>query len=108
MTYHVMRYEPREPSMNSAVKKRSVVLHGHKTSVSLEDDFWVALNDIAAEKGVSVPSLIEQIDAEQEHVNLSSALRVFVFRHYCNAWQKTRARTGERNEATNLAERQVS
>jgi len=108
MTDRVMRYESCEPSMNSAVKKRSVVLHGHRTSVSLEDDFWVALNDIAAEKGVSVPSLIEHVDSEQEHVNLSSALRVFVFRHYSNAWQETRVRTDERNLATNDTQRQVS
>ena len=94
--------------MHSAVKKRSVVLHGHKTSVSLEDDFWVALNDIAAEKGVSVPSLIEQVDAEHAHINLSSAVRVFVFRHYCNAWQEARARTGECDEATDDTERHVS
>ena len=72
-------------------KKRSLMLRGHKTSISLEDEFWTALHDIALEKGTSVPLLVEQLDGEQDYVNLSSAVRVFTFKHYCNAWRKTAA-----------------
>jgi len=79
--------------MHSTVKKRSLVLHGHKTSISLEDEFWAALIDIAAEKRLPVPLLVEQIDSEHDHLNLSSAVRVFVFRHYRAARRETPLRT---------------
>lgn len=59
------------------VRKRSVTVAGHRTSVSLEEPFWRALWEIAARRGVSVPALIEHIDRTRE-VNLSSAIRVFV------------------------------
>jgi predicted DNA-binding ribbon-helix-helix protein len=57
--------------------KRSVVVAGHRTSVSLEDAFWTALANIAAVEGVSLNKLISQID-EGRRGNLSSAIRVFV------------------------------
>lgn len=57
--------------------KRSVVVAGHRTSVSLEDAFWTALANIAAADGVSLNKLISQID-EGRRGNLSSAIRVFV------------------------------
>lgn len=57
--------------------KRSVVVAGHRTSVSLEDAFWTALANIAAADGVSMNKLISQID-EGRRGNLSSAIRVFV------------------------------
>lgn len=59
------------------MKKRSVLIAGHPTSVSLEGEFWDALKDIAAIRGVSVNALIEEIDAGRTG-NLSSAIRVFV------------------------------
>ncbi len=59
------------------VRKRSVTVAGHRTSVSLEEPFWRALRESAARRGVSVPKLIEHIDRTRE-VNLSSAIRVFV------------------------------
>jgi len=59
------------------VRKRSIVIAGHSTSVSLEAAFWDALKEIARERRTSVPQLIEEIDAEREG-NLSSAIRVFV------------------------------
>lgn len=58
-------------------RKRSVLVAGHETSVSLEDPFWDALKGIAAENGVSVNRLIGAIDRRRQG-NLSSALRVFV------------------------------
>ncbi|MGJ0532290.1 ribbon-helix-helix domain-containing protein [Methylocystis sp.] len=60
------------------VVKHSVVIAGHRTSVSLEDAFWRALKDIAAQEGVSLAALIARVDAGRGEANLSSALRVFV------------------------------
>jgi predicted DNA-binding ribbon-helix-helix protein len=68
--------------MKSAVVKRSVVLSGHRTSVSLEDTFWLALREIARNRGVSVSGLVGQVDGSREHVNLSSALRLYVFEQF--------------------------
>ncbi len=69
----------------SAVIKRSIVIRGHKTSVSLEDDFWVALKEIAAERGEYLSELVDQIDQERtRRTNLSSSLRLFVLAHYRN------------------------
>ncbi|MBS0248376.1 MAG: ribbon-helix-helix domain-containing protein [Proteobacteria bacterium] len=65
-------------SARSQVRKRSIVLRGHKTSISLEDAFWDAARDIAVRKGISVGALIEMIDASRNAHNLSSAIRVFV------------------------------
>jgi predicted DNA-binding ribbon-helix-helix protein len=64
-----------------AVRKRSVVLAGHRTSISLEAEFWLALRDVARGRGVSVNALVAEIDAGRgagRPANLSSALRVFI------------------------------
>jgi predicted DNA-binding ribbon-helix-helix protein len=61
------------------LKKRSVLIAGHKTSVSLEDAFWQALQRLARSKGRSLAQLIAEVDRGREG-NLSSALRVFVLR----------------------------
>ena len=68
--------------MKSPVVKRSVVLAGHKTSVSLEDAFWRGLKDIATTRRITLSDLIGGIDIDGEHGNLSSALRLFVLNHY--------------------------
>lgn len=60
------------------IVKHSVVIAGHRTSVSLEDAFWRALKEIAAQESVSLAALIARIDADRGEANLSSALRVFV------------------------------
>ena len=67
------------PANSSAhiLRKHSVVLGGHRTSVSIEDAFWTALQDIAAQRQVSVNALVAQVD-ESRQGNLSSALRLFV------------------------------
>ena len=65
--------------MKSAIAKRSIVLNQHKTSISLEDDFWNCLRAIADEKKMKLTTLILQIDSERNNANLSSAIRVFVF-----------------------------
>jgi predicted DNA-binding ribbon-helix-helix protein len=64
--------------MKSAIAKRSVVLDHHKTSISLEDDFWNGVREIADRKKIKLAELLAQIDAERNHSNLSSAIRVFV------------------------------
>ena len=68
--------------MKSPIVKRSVVLAGHKTSVSLEDAFWRGLKDIAWSRRMTLSDLIGSIDLDREYGNLSSALRLFVLSHY--------------------------
>ena len=63
---------------NARVVKRSLVIAGHRTSVSLEDAFWRRLREIAVERGLSVNALAASVDAARGDANLSSALRVFV------------------------------
>ena len=68
--------------MKSAVVKRSIVVAGHKTSVSLEDAFWNGLKEIARERHMTLSQLIAEIDAQRQLGNLSSALRLFVLDFY--------------------------
>ena len=68
--------------MKSPVIKRSIVIAGHKTSVSLEDAFWKALKDIAILRQGTLSDLVAAIDGERRHGNLSSAIRLFVLDHY--------------------------
>lgn len=68
--------------MKSAIVKRSVIIDGHKTSVSLEDAFWRSLREIAMARGVTLSNLVAAIDSERGHSNLSSAIRLFVLNHY--------------------------
>lgn len=65
-----------------AVIKRSVVVDGHKTSVSLEDAFWRSLKDIAARRGLTLSTQIAAIDQHRKTSNLSSAIRLFVLDHF--------------------------
>lgn len=60
------------------VVKHSIVIAGHRTSISLEDAFWRALKEMAAADGVSLAALVARVDAGRGAANLSSALRVFV------------------------------
>jgi predicted DNA-binding ribbon-helix-helix protein len=63
--------------------KRSVSISGHRTSVSLEPEFWRALSDIAAEQKRPLAALIAEVDKrEGRRQNLSSALRIYVLAHY--------------------------
>jgi len=74
--------------MKSPVVKRSIVIAGHKTSVSLEDAFWKGLKEIASGRDATLSELVASIDADRQHGNLSSALRLFVLDFY-------RAQVGE-------------
>jgi predicted DNA-binding ribbon-helix-helix protein len=68
--------------MNSPVVKRSIVVAGHKTSVSLEDEFWQGLKDIASDREMTLADLVGTIDTDRHNGNLSSAIRLFVLNHY--------------------------
>jgi|SRR5262245_1607036 len=68
--------------MKSLIVKRSIVIAGHKTSVSLEDAFWKTFKDIADQRHVTVSELAATIDAGRRHSNLSSAIRLFVLDFY--------------------------
>ena len=64
--------------MKSPVIKRSVIIGGHKTSISLEDAFWSSLKAIAQAQGVTVGQTVATIDGTRKQTNLSSAVRLFV------------------------------
>jgi predicted DNA-binding ribbon-helix-helix protein len=68
--------------VKSSVSKRSIVVAGHKTSVSLEDEFWKSLKEIAGQRGMTLQELVGAIDGDREHANLSSAIRLFVLSVY--------------------------
>lgn len=64
--------------MSSRPVKRSLTLHGHRTSVSLEEAFWREFRRIAAEEGLALNALAERIDEARGEVGLASAIRVYV------------------------------
>ena len=68
--------------MKSPVVKRSIVIAGHKTSVSLEDAFWAGLKEIATSRDMTLSDLVATIDTDRRHGNLSSAIRLFVLDYY--------------------------
>jgi predicted DNA-binding ribbon-helix-helix protein len=82
--------------MKSAVVKRSIVLAGHKTSVSLEDAFWNGLKEIAGRRLMTLSTLVDSIDAQRQHGNLSSALRLFVLEFYRSQIPEVEGREGLR------------
>jgi len=68
--------------MRSFVIKRSIVIAGHRTSVSVEDAFWEGLKEIAKQRREGLAQLVASIDADRQHDNLSSAIRVYVLGFY--------------------------
>ena len=68
--------------MKSLVVKRSIVVSGHKTSVSLEDAFWSGIKEIASGRNITLSNLITAVDSERQQGNLSSAIRLFVLDFY--------------------------
>ena len=69
-------------SVTKRATKRSIEIAGQKTSVSLEEEFWNSLKEIASERGTTPTALVAAIDGTREHSNLSSAIRVFVLGFY--------------------------
>ena len=87
--------------MKSPVVKRSIVIAGHKTSVSLEDAFWEALKEIAASRRLTLSDLVATIDSSRTQGNLSSAIRLFVLDHYRGVASGARGHAmGERTGVT--------
>ncbi len=66
--------------LSAPVRKRSIMIAGHATSITIEDPFWDALKTLSIQRGLSLPKLIEDID-ERRGTNLSSALRLYVLHH---------------------------
>jgi predicted DNA-binding ribbon-helix-helix protein len=76
------RVHPPQGRKNSSVVKRSVIRNGHKSSISLEDQFWDALREIADDEKVAISTLVATIDRDRTTSNLSSAIRVYVLGHF--------------------------
>lgn len=84
--------------MKSSVIKRSIVVAGHKTSVSLEDAFWQGLKEIGKNQRMTLSELVADIDGKRQHGNLSSSIRLFVLDHYRSRLPDAPCRTeGERD-----------
>jgi predicted DNA-binding ribbon-helix-helix protein len=71
--------------MKSKIVKRSIVIDGHKTSVSLEDPFWSCLKEIAHGDRLTLSKVVAAINLARQHSNLSSAIRLFVLDRICAA-----------------------
>jgi predicted DNA-binding ribbon-helix-helix protein len=67
--------------MKSTVMKRSIVICGHKTSISLEEPFWSGLKEIAKSNKATLSSVVANIDSGRQYGNLSSAIRLYVLEH---------------------------
>ena len=80
--------------MKSLILKRSIIIAGMKTSVSLEDEFWQALKQIAAGFDMPMAKLVHRIDTRRQNGNLSSALRLFVLEHYLSRTKVKRENEG--------------
>jgi predicted DNA-binding ribbon-helix-helix protein len=78
---HLRERRPNIP-VSKGSTKRSITIADHKTSVSLENEFWDCLTEIALERGVSLGALVAAIDANRQHAKLSSAIRIFVLQFY--------------------------
>jgi predicted DNA-binding ribbon-helix-helix protein len=91
--------------MKSPVVKRSIVIAGHKTSVSLEDAFWTGLKEIAIARELTLSDLVATIDTDRHHGNLSSAIRLFVLEYYRAQAGDERAVRGEAREAASARAR---
>jgi len=78
--------------MKSSIIKRSVVIAGRKTSVSVEEPFWKALREIADGRDVTLSDIVTLIDADRNYSNLSSAIRQFVLQFYLDQIPNDRSR----------------
>ena len=89
--------------MKSTIVKHSIVIDGHKTSISLEDAFWGSLQEIAHQRNETVYQLIARIDAERKFANLSSNLRLFVLEYYQNQYNSGKLVDFASEDATPVA-----
>ncbi|KPF51778.1 ribbon-helix-helix domain-containing protein [Rhizobium sp. AAP116] len=91
------------------IRKRSITLHGHRTSFSVEDPFLDELKTIARKRGLSFAALIAEIDESRPlDSNLSSALRLFVLREFKQAVEEAEEKVLERPAEANVQRNPVS
>jgi predicted DNA-binding ribbon-helix-helix protein len=83
--------------------KRSVVLAGHKTSISLEDAFWESLKKIASDRGLRMSTLLAVIDSGHNYNNLSSNIRLFVLNYYRDQFDRQETATVATRESPALS-----
>jgi predicted DNA-binding ribbon-helix-helix protein len=91
-------------AMKSLILKRSVVIAGHRTSISLEEAFWKELKEIAGLRKMPLSELIGTIDTERTHANLSSAIRLFVLDFHCGRQAAHAAAASARSEVRHASE----
>jgi len=83
MKISIAQYTNALPGEKSKMKKLSVSLSGHQTSISLEDEFIIALHEIAKEIKKPVAKIIDEIDEKRGiGTNLSSAVRIYILKYY--------------------------
>jgi predicted DNA-binding ribbon-helix-helix protein len=92
--------------MKSRVRKRTVNIGDHNTSVSLEDEFWRGLWQIAINREQPLARLVAEVKAARVHGNLSSALRIFVLEHYQAEAARHRTTASEAASAANIQAQQ--
>ena len=81
---------------SSTVVKRTIVVAEHKTSVSMEDEFWNFLKEIAKKRDATLQDLVAEINEDRdEHCNLSSAIRLFVLGYVRNQVEVSQRQTGQ-------------
>ena len=83
---------PASRSLKSQVLKRTIILNGRKTSISLEEAFWTSLKEIAATKNLRASILVEAISGKSETSNLSSAIRLYILDFYQREYKKSSVR----------------
>jgi predicted DNA-binding ribbon-helix-helix protein len=66
------------------MKKRSISIAGHRTSIALEDEFWILVQRISVEMDLSIPKLLELIENQKKSDNLASAIRLYVLDYLTN------------------------
>ena len=86
--------------MKSPVVKRSIVVAGHKTSVSLEEAFWNGMNEVSALWNMTLSELVGETDSNRQQGNLSSAIRLFVLDYFKNRTIAVAAPTDAKQHAS--------
>ena len=79
-------------------RHRSIKIRSRRTSVSVEDVFWACLKEIAESRKQSLQQLIEEIDQDRQHANLSSTIRVFVLQFYKDQFDRLVSEESKRNK----------
>ena len=86
---------------SSVIKMRSIIIARHKTSISLEDEFWASLKEIANGRGEPISELISDINKGRQSANLSSAIRSFVLRYYRDQIDQQKDEASVRSQLVN-------